>query len=119
MISVPLWYFRDDEEDEKDKSSKTTTLEKPTSLFQKSGDLEPAEEGQHKEEQDEDVQIPEIMPEDAVFIPLGLTRQRPRTFYKGSDPEWQSFIEFRKDQNQELAVRSKIYPVLSHTVMHI
>ena len=48
------------------------------------------------------------MPEDAIFIPLGFTHQRPQEFYKGSDPEWQSFIEFRKDREREKAVRSMI-----------
>ena len=47
------------------------------------------------------------MPEDAIFIPLGFTRQRPQTYYKGSDPEWQSFLEFRRDRDKEKAVRSK------------
>lgn len=50
------------------------------------------------------------MPEDALFIPLGFTRQRPLEFYKGSDPEWQSFVEFRKDREKEKAVRSMYLP---------
>lgn len=46
------------------------------------------------------------MPEDALFIPVGLTRQRPQEYYMGTDPEWQSFIDFRKDPGREKAVRS-------------
>ena len=64
------------------------------------------EEGSNKEGE-EDVQVPDEMPEDAVFIPLGPVRQLPQTFYKGTDPEWQSFIEFSKDKKKSLAVRSK------------
>ena len=46
------------------------------------------------------------MPEDAVFIPLGFVRQRPHTHYNGTDPEWQSFVEFRKDRERSVAVQS-------------
>ena len=59
------------------------------------------------ENQDEDeVQVPETMPEDALFIPLGKVRQLPDTHYKGSDPEWQSFVEFGQDRERRAAVRS-------------
>ena len=64
-------------------------------------------EQESNKEDEEDVKIPDEMPEDAVFIPLGRVRQLPQTFYKGTDPEWQSFIEFSKDKKKSLAVRSK------------
>ena len=48
------------------------------------------------------------MPEDAIFIPLGFVRQRPHTPYSGSDPEWQSFVEFRKDRKRALAVQGTL-----------
>lgn len=54
---------------------------------------------------DEGVKIPDEIPEDAIFIPLGLTRQRPRTYYKAGDPEWQSFVEYGKDRERQVAVR--------------
>jgi len=90
-----IWYFDllKDDEDEKVGAKAAT----------------PAKEGQEKDEEDE-VEIPETAPEDAVFIPLGLTRQRPQEFYKASDPEWQSFVEFRKDRDREKAVRSMFSP---------
>lgn len=55
---------------------------------------------------EDDVQVPETMPADAFFIPLGPTRQLPPMHYKGSDPEWQSFVEFGKDRDRSTAVRS-------------
>ena len=55
---------------------------------------------------EDDVEVPETMPEDALFIPLGRVRQRPHTHYKGSDPEWQSFVEFGNDRQRPAAVRS-------------
>lgn len=55
---------------------------------------------------EDDFEVPDIMPEDAFFIPLGRIRQRPHTPYKGSDPEWQSFVEFGNDRERRVAVRS-------------
>ena len=63
-----------------------------------------AQEDDSKDE--DDVEVPETMPEDALFIPLGRVRQRPHTHYKGSDPEWQSFVEFGNDRQRPAAVRS-------------
>ncbi len=63
-------------------------------------------EGDDQADEDEDeVEIPETMPEDATFIPLGFARQRPETYYKATDPEWQSFIEYRKDREREPAIK--------------
>ena len=64
------------------------------------------EDDGHADEDEGDVEVPEIMPEDAIFIPLGLARQRPETYYKATDPEWQSFIEYRKDREREPAIKS-------------
>lgn len=59
------------------------------------------------EDEDEEDLVPEIMPEDALFIPLGLAHQRPQTYYKGTDPEWLSFLEFASDHNRSYQVRSR------------
>jgi len=64
-------------------------------------------EDEDAEEDENEVQVPDTIPEDAYFIPLGFARQRPQTFYKGSDPEWQSFMEFSRDQKRGSAIRSK------------
>lgn len=83
------WYLKDEKQEHDDA---TTQIE----------------EGQEEDgiEDEAEVEVPEEMPEDAIFIPLGLTRQRPPEFYKGSGPEWQSFIEFNKDRDRQNAVRS-------------
>ncbi|KAF6233438.1 hypothetical protein HO173_008370 [Letharia columbiana] len=57
---------------------------------------------------EDDVQVPETMPEDAFFVPLGFVRQRPHTHYKASDPEWQSFVEFGRDRERPTAVRREL-----------
>ena len=56
-------------------------------------------------DEDDDL-IPDEMPEDALFIPLGFINQLPTTYYKGTDPEWQSFIAFMRDKQKDLQVRS-------------
>ena len=70
---------------------------------------EGAREVEGEGEEGDEVQIPETMPEDAIFIPFSLTRQLPQTFYKGSDPEWQSFIKFKRDRDREPKVRSRLH----------
>ena len=60
------------------------------------------------DEAETEIGIPETMPEDAIFIPLGLARQRPETYYKATDPEWQSFIEYRRDREREPAIKSAL-----------
>lgn len=79
--------------------------EKASLAEKKSEDGNPVGE-EEEEDVEGEVQIPDEMPEDALFIPVGLTRQLPQEFYKGTDPEWQSFIEFRKDPGKEKVIRS-------------
>ena len=55
---------------------------------------------------EDDVEVPAVMPENALFFPLGRPRQIPQTYYKGTDPEWQSFIEFRNDHKRSGVVQS-------------
>ena len=59
-----------------------------------------------KSEEEDDADIPEEMPEDALFIPLWFARKKPKTFYKGTDPEWQSFVDFSKDRQRSQFIRS-------------
>ena len=59
-----------------------------------------------EDEEDDDVNIPEEMPEDALFIPLWFAHKKPKTFYKGTDPEWQSFVDFSKDRKRSQFIRS-------------
>ena len=46
--------------------------------------------------------------EKPLFIPFpGTTTQLPPQPYRGTDPEWQEFIKFSKDQAQAKRVRGK------------
>ena len=108
-VAAVCWWFDllEDEDEAEDANANKSTIS--IKIVRDSPPAEQSEAAAKTEEEDEDdVDIPEEMPEDAIFIPLGFTHQRPQEFYKGSDPEWQSFIEFRKDREREKAVRSMI-----------
>lgn len=68
---------------------------------------EDIDNGEVEDEDEDDDEIPDTIPEDAIFIPLGLIHQCPPTFYRGSDPEWQSFLEFSKDVERSINIRRK------------
>lgn len=38
--------------------------------------------------------------EDSIFIPMTWAEKLPRTFYKGSDPEWQEFLKVSKNPDR-------------------
>lgn len=48
----------------------------------------------------------EVEVEDGLFIPVGWPQQQSRTYYKGSDPEWQEFIKFAKDPKRHKDAQS-------------
>lgn len=70
--------------------------------------LEPLE--QAAQEAIENMPADELDEEDLkpFFIPFpGTTKQLPPQPYRGSDPEWQEFIKFSKDQKQAKGVRGR------------
>ncbi|KAF2636368.1 hypothetical protein P280DRAFT_378860, partial [Massarina eburnea CBS 473.64] len=56
------------------------------------------------EEEDED----EDEEEGLIFFPTGFSRPKPRTFYKGSDPEWQEFVKLARDRNRINRIRGEL-----------
>ena len=70
-----------------------------------------------EDDKDEKGTVPEAIPEDAIFIPLGLVHQRPPSFYKGTDPEWQSFVDFARDRKRGHFVRSMLTLTSLHKYM--
>lgn len=98
-------------EDEKAAALRGTASEQTSSA--KSKDGAPTAVAVEEPEED-DIQVPDVMPENAIFIPLGFPRQLPRTFYKGTDPEWQSFMEFSKDKKRSLLIRNDLVGMIGH-----
>ena len=64
------------------------------------------QDGQHAPNKDGNGTITDQIPEEAIFIPLGWPRECPKTYYKGTDPEWQSFLEFNQDRKRSMRIRS-------------
>ena len=60
---------------------------------------------------EEELDLPEPPPEEEdkpLFIPFpGTTKQLKPVPYRGSDPEWQEFIKFSKDQDLAKRVRGQ------------
>ncbi|KAL9610201.1 MAG: hypothetical protein Q9167_005078 [Letrouitia subvulpina] len=46
--------------------------------------------------------------DDTYFIPLGLPYQRPRAYYKGSDPEWESFVQLSKNRERRDRLKNEL-----------
>lgn len=42
-----------------------------------------------------------------IFIPLGFAYKLPQTYYKDTDPEWQSFVQLSNDRKQCKYLRCK------------
>ncbi|KAF2627768.1 hypothetical protein BU25DRAFT_410424 [Macroventuria anomochaeta] len=68
-------------------------------------DDEEANEDEDGDEEDED----EEEYDDAIlFLPTGFSRLKPKTFYKGSDPEWQEFKKVSQDKARIERIRQEL-----------
>lgn len=50
--------------------------------------------------------------EDSTFIPLTWSRKLPRSFYRGSDPEWQEFIRFANDRPRHKKAQDQLVQIV-------
>lgn len=50
--------------------------------------------------------------EDSTFIPLTWAKKLPRTFYKGSDPEWQAFVKVAKDKPRHKKIQEELVSIV-------
>lgn len=53
------------------------------------------------------VQVPDKPPEGAIFIPLWWGKRSPPQFWKSSDPEWQAYLKFAKDEEKRKEITGK------------
>ncbi|GIZ43723.1 hypothetical protein CKM354_000694000 [Cercospora kikuchii] len=49
---------------------------------------------------------------DSLFIPLTWSTKLPRTFYRGSDPEWQEFIKIAKDKERHTKIQNELVQLI-------
>lgn len=66
------------------------------------------EAGQEGKEEGDDFELPDEMPEDAIFVPLWIPKENPPYYYKGSDPEWQGYQAFAKDRKKVKQVHGNL-----------
>lgn len=64
------------------------------------------------ETQEEDSEEDEFAEEDNTFIPMTWPTKLPRTFYKGSDPEWQEFVKIAKDKPRHKKLQDELVAVV-------
>ena len=74
------------------------------------------EQATHKqgewETQEEDSEEDEFADEDNTFIPMTWPTKLPRTFYRGSDPEWQEFVKIAKDKPRHKKLQDELVAVV-------
>ena len=74
------------------------------------------EQATHKdgewETQEGDAEDDEFAEEENTFIPMTWPTKLPRTFYKGSDPEWQEFVKIAKDKPRHKKLQDELVAVV-------
>lgn len=68
---------------------------------------------------DGDEQDDEDMENVLLFLPTGFSRPRPRTFYKGSDPEWQEFKRIATDKDRASKIRGELITMVRSLIATI
>ncbi|KAF1959404.1 hypothetical protein CC80DRAFT_440888 [Byssothecium circinans] len=74
----------------------------------KSESDEGAREGREITDAEEDEVDEEEEEEGLIFFPTGFSRPKPKTFYKGSDPEWQEFVKIAPDRKRLDRIRAEL-----------
>ncbi|KAL9101556.1 MAG: hypothetical protein Q9163_003185, partial [Psora crenata] len=96
VVFLVAWYISEyvleDDEAGGQVGAKSASKALPKSSEDDGSDQEDAEE--------EGIQLPETMPEDAIFVPLWLPKEKPEYFYKGSDPEWKNYATLARDHEK-------------------
>ncbi|KAL9126631.1 MAG: hypothetical protein Q9217_004351 [Psora testacea] len=112
LILLLAWYISDHvlEDDKEEAKSGVKSPSRALQNIDKDNLSNPDEE--EEEEEEAEMQLPENMPEDAVFIPLWFPKQKPPYSYTASDPEWQSYATVAKDQEKREKLLQTIVGVL-------
>lgn len=101
-------YLADAFEEEEDQSGPETTTTSIAAGAQAPSDgVERKQVAEAEQVEEILVNLPDEMPEDAIHLPLWFRqRQVPATPYKESDPEWQGYVKFSRDNKKKKAVES-------------
>lgn len=80
----------DDEEEEEHGKQRERT---GTPISNEDGEEE-ADEEVEEDDEDEDEEYDDAL----IFLPTGFSRPKPKTYYRGQDPEWQEFVKVATDR---------------------
>ena len=97
--------FIDEEEMEQQQEEKA---KQPSSL----SPSQVAEGATEESEEDAEEGPPFYADEESTFIPLTWSTKTARSFYKGSDPEWQEFIKVAKDKSRHRQIQDELVQIV-------
>ena len=125
-IYVHDWFFDDEELDVRTKQIQANSdsvkrkeaLKKSGSQTKDDNTTAKADEGRSTEG-DGEFELPEELPEDAIFVPLTFPRELPRTYYKGADEAWQSFIALTRDKQKIKLLRNDLAGIVGQNLSQI
>lgn len=75
-------------------------------------ELDDKEANQGGPEDDGDEHEDEAYGDAILFLPTGFSRQKPKIFYKGSDPEWQEFMKITRDQARMRRIQQELVNII-------
>ena len=70
------------------------------------------EEGEEDEDEGEEDGPPFYADDDNTFIPLTWSTKMPKTYYRGSDPEWQDFIKIARDKSRHKKIQDELVQIV-------
>ncbi|KAF2468069.1 uncharacterized protein BDR25DRAFT_326858 [Lindgomyces ingoldianus] len=105
----------DDDEVEEDEEDRKLRQARRRAESEKRGqaaeaDREDFEEGDDEDEEDDEDEDDDAQP--LIFFPTGFTRAKPRTYYRGSDPEWQEFIRMAQDRSRMQRIQLELVGII-------
>ena len=126
-VYVHDWFANDEELDahaerikaNPDAIKRKEALKKSASEVKDGETISAKTEKEQGGEQDGEFELPEELPEDAIFVPLTFPRELPRTYYKGSDEAWQSFIALTRDKQKVKLLRNDLAGIVGESLSHI
>ncbi|KAK7191773.1 hypothetical protein PSPO01_02222 [Paraphaeosphaeria sporulosa] len=110
VVAAGTWKFLDwlNEEDEEE-FEEHRRARRPPIPAQEANDnggreITDEEEAEWEEQDDEE----EEEEDGLLFFPTGFSRPRPRSYYRGSDPEWQTFVRLAQDRPRVEKIRGEL-----------
>ncbi|KAF1975223.1 hypothetical protein BU23DRAFT_552630 [Bimuria novae-zelandiae CBS 107.79] len=131
VVAVGAWrlfvWLDEEVEDEEEVSAQVRRVRRPPIRQDDAEDDKGGREITDEEEEElEDDEEEEEDDEGLIFLPTGFSRPRPRRFYRGSDPEWQTFIRLAPDRKRMEKIREELITTVrdlatknAHIKMHL